>query len=166
MNNQKNLGGLEGQENPKHLEINTLYQEPFAYADILAHPRHVSPTRPRMSRRDRAAQFSPFAALTGYDAVIRETGRQTDQRAELTESRKEALDERLQLLREAMEEQPTIAVTWFKPDERKEGGSYETTSGPVRKLDVHARLLLMRDGTAIPIDDIYALEGNLFSGLQ
>ena len=90
-----------------------------AYDDIIHLPHHVSQTRPRMSAADRAAQFSPFAALTGYGAAVTEAGRLTDQRIELTESEKETLNERLLLLREQLAEPPEVTITYFQPDEKK-----------------------------------------------
>lgn len=136
------------------------------YDDIIDLPHHVSATRPQMSMIDRAAQFSPFAALTGYDAAIRETGRLTDRRIELSEDSRAALDRKQQLLVECLADHPEVSVTYFIPDERKSGGAYVTVTGIVKKVDDYQRLLLLTDGTKIPLDDILDLESELFHGLE
>lgn len=128
------------------------------YDDILHLPHHVSTVRPRMSMHDRAAQFSPFAALTGYDAVISETGRRTDGRLELTEDKKAELDKALQHLLQELPGHPAVRVTCFVPDQRKEGGAYVTVTGNACSLQTHERLLIMMDGTEIQLDDIVELE--------
>ena len=129
------------------------------YDDMLRLPHHVSPTRPRMSLHDRAAQFKPFAALTGYEAVLRETGRLTDQRVELDENARAELDWRLQLLSGMLSQRPEVSVTYFQPDGKKAGGAYRTAAGTVRKIDEAGGVLVMADGTCIPIADLFALEG-------
>lgn len=136
------------------------------YDDIINLPHYVSPTRPRMSMINRAAQFSPFAALTGYDAAIKETGRLTDRRIELSEDSRAALDRKQQLLVECLADHPEVSVTYFIPDERKSGGAYVTVTGIVKKVDDYQRLLLLTDGTKIPLDDILDLESELFHGLE
>ena len=128
------------------------------YEDIIHLPRPVSKKRSPMSSFDRAAQFSPFAALTGYDAVIAETGRLTDQCIELDEGGKALLDEKLQVLREHLEEQPEVKLTVFCPDSRKSGGAYETITGNVKKIDPVTRILVLTGGEVIPIDRIYGIE--------
>ncbi len=133
------------------------------YDDIISLPHHVSQTRPQMSMTDRAAQFSPFAALTGYDAAIQETGRLTEQRIELTEDSRAELDRRHQLLAEHLSEHPEVSVTYFVPDERKSGGAYVTVSGRVKKIDSCQRLLVLNDGTEISFDEILNMECELFS---
>jgi len=105
-----------------------------------------------MDRSVRAAQFSPFAALTGYEAAIRETGRLTDRFVELEEYEKALLDEKLQQVRLCLPERPTVTVTYFQPDEQKEGGAYVQTSGAVRRIDEHKRVLVMVDGMEIMLD--------------
>ena len=97
-------------------------------------PHHVSKTRPQMPMSDRAAQFAPFAALTGYDSAIRETGRLTDEKIELDEEALTALDMKFQLLMKAIDEEPEASVTYFKPDQRKDGGAYLTETGKIGKL--------------------------------
>ena len=105
------------------------------YNDIINLPHHVSATRPQMSMMDRAAQFSPFAALTGYDAAIKETGRLTDEKIELGEEELSILNMKFQLLMDSLDEEPEVHITYFKPDDRKAGGAYLTASGTVKKID-------------------------------
>ena len=136
------------------------------YDSIMELPHHVSRTRPQMPMSDRAAQFAPFAALTGYDSAIRETGRLTDEKIELDEEALTALDMRYQLLTDALEARPEITITFFQADERKEGGAYQTVTGTVKKIDTFERLITMRDGTKIPMDDVLSMEGALFSALE
>ena len=99
------------------------------YDEILSLPHHVSKTRPQMPMSDRAAQFAPFAALTGYDSAIKETGRQTDEKIELDEEALTALDIRYQLLMDAFDDAPEVTITYFQPDERKAGGKYASQVG-------------------------------------
>jgi len=111
-----------------------------------------------MSIIDRAAQFSPFAALTGYDAVVKESARLTDRKIELSEDEKAVLDERLRLLTDALPQQPEAAFTYFLPDARKEGGAYVTVTGRLKRVDELRRVLLLADGAEIPIDDILDIQ--------
>ena len=132
------------------------------YDDIINLPHHVSTTRAHMSDINRAAQFSPFAALTGYDAAIKETGRLTDERVELDEYTKEHLNDRLQIIADQLKEHPEISVTYFQPDAKKDGGAYVTASGTVKKIDIYERIVLMTDDTTIPIYEIISIEGQIF----
>lgn len=136
------------------------------YDDIINLPRHVSKTRPHMAAIDRAAQFSPFAALTGYDAAIKETARLTDEREELDEYSKDTLRDRLQIIAERIAAQPEIAITYFQPDTIKSGGSYVTATSAAKKIDEHKRIVIMADGTTIPIDEIVGIEGAIFETLN
>ena len=132
------------------------------YDKIMGLPHHVSKTRPQMPMSDRAAQFAPFAALTGYDAAIKETGRLTDERIELDVEALSALDMKYQLLMEALDEAPEVTITYFQPDERKAGGKYVSAVGAVKKIDDFERRITMRDGTRIPTDDVLSIDGELF----
>ena len=127
------------------------------YEDIINLPHHVSPTRPQMPLSDRAAQFAPFAALTGYDSAIKETGRLTDERIELDEEALAALDRKYQLLIEALADAPEVTIIYFQPDERKAGGQYVSATGTVKKVDTFGRRILLQDGTRIPLDSVYDL---------
>lgn len=133
------------------------------YNDILHLPHPTSKTHPRMSRQDRAAQFSPFAALVGYEEVVKESARLTEKRLVLTEDEVTELDARLRL---AVELDSEIAVTWFQPDALKDGGSYVTTSGRIRKVNEPEHVLTMEDNTRIPIQEITAIDGVLFNGID
>lgn len=124
------------------------------YEDMIDLPHHTSPVHPRMSMEERAAQFSPFAALTGYENVIQETGRKTVSRAELGESRQEEIKEMLDWLAGHLEQRPEVAVTYFVPDARKAGGAYVTKTGRVRRMDHTQHFLIFEDGTRIYIPDI------------
>lgn len=135
------------------------------YADIMDMPRHISSRHPPMSMLDRAAQFAPFAALTGLEGVIDETGRLTQGAVELTEAEQLLLDEKLQRIRERLQDRPEITVTWFQPDARKQGGAYVTARGHVQKLDLYRRTLLIADRW-IPIDAIYTIEGEIFGEME
>ena len=136
------------------------------YDEIMGLPHHVSKTRPQMPMSDRAAQFAPFAALTGYDSAIKETGRLTDERIELDEGALTALNMRYQLLMDALDEAPEVTITYFQPDERKAGGKYITATGAVKKVDAFERRITMQDGTKIPMDDVLSIDGELFSSLE
>lgn len=136
------------------------------YNEIMGLPHHVSKTRPQMPMSDRAAQFAPFAALTGYDAAIKETGRLTDERIELDVEALSALDMKYQLLMEALDEAPEVTITYFQPDERKAGGKYVSAVGAVKKVDDFERRITMQDGAKIPMDDVLSIEGELFSVLE
>lgn len=127
------------------------------YNEIINLPHHVSKTRPQMPLSDRAAQFAPFAALTGYDSAIKETGRLTDERIELDEEALTALDRKYQLLIEALDDAPEVTIIYFQPDERKAGGQYVSATGTVKKVDTFGRRILLQDGTRIPLDSVYDL---------
>lgn len=132
------------------------------YEVLLSMPHHVSKSHPQMSAHDRAAQFSPFAALTGYEGVLQETGRVTEQRVDLTEEQKAVLDRRLRRLAEQVNSHPAVSITYFVKDARKEGGAYLTHSGKIRKIQEYERLLILEDGIQILIDDILMLEAECF----
>ncbi len=136
------------------------------YEDIINLPHHVSKTRPQMPMSDRAAQFAPFAALTGYDDAVKETGRLTDDKIELEESSLNELNAKIQLLREKLADAPEVTFTYFRPDDRKDGGAYLTITGTVKKLDDYERLLVLQDGTKVPIDDILDISGDIFAVIE
>lgn len=137
-----------------------------SYDDMIHLPHHVSEKHPRMSAADRAAQFAPFAALTGHSAAIQETARLTDRRIDLDDGAKAVLDRKQCALAAIISEQPEVSVTWFEPDERKAGGRYVTTIGRLQKTDSHARVLVLTDGTRIPLDDILALESDWLTEIE
>lgn len=133
------------------------------YDDMLRLPHHVSASRKPMAVTARAAQFAPFAALSGYDAEVQEAGRLTDRPIEPDEYEKEAMNARLQLLARHLREKWVVSLVFFQPDERKAGGAYVTRTGTVKKLYETERLLTLTDGTVIPLDDLIALEGEEFA---
>lgn len=124
------------------------------YDDIIHLPHHISKTHPRMSMVERAAQFAPFAALTGYGSVIKEVGRLTERKIELGESEIEELNRELNQLAILAEEHPKVAVTYFQPDQKKEGGAYITVTGNLKRIEEYSRSLILTDGTQISIEDI------------
>ncbi len=128
------------------------------YADLLDHPHFVSVRHPRMSAHERAAQFSPFAALTGYGAVVDEAARLTEQKIELDEGQKALLDMRLQLLESLRPDIPEADFTYFLPDEHKEGGRYVTVSGRLKRMDELRLAVILMDGTIIPIENILQIQ--------
>lgn len=132
------------------------------YDDIIHMPHHVSRKHPQMPVSDRAAQFSPFAALTGHGDAIKETERLTQQRIELDENDKLRINEKLQLLQENIRQQPEIRITYFQPDLRKEGGAYVEETGCVKKIDSYGGKLVLENGIVISIEEIYDIQSSLF----
>ena len=123
-----------------------------SYDDIIHLPHHISATHPQMPAADRAAQFSPFAALTGYDTAIKEAARLTDKRLQIVSAR--------------FEECPEISITYFQPDAKKAGGAYITAIGTVKKIDENERAVTMTDGMVIPIDEIFSIDGQIFEAIE
>lgn len=127
------------------------------YKEIIGHEHHVSTKHPRMSTLDRAAQFAPFAALTGYDSVIAETGRETSQKAELDEMQLLRLNKALMTIQERLTERPEVRITMFVPDKRKKGGRYTVIEGKVRNLDHGEKTLILCDDSRIPLKDLLSV---------
>ena len=128
------------------------------YFDIINLPHHVSRNHPQMPMEARAAQFAPFAALTGYDAVIHETARLTDKQVESEEYDNDRLNRIFSELMDSLEKHPMVTVSYFKPDEHKAGGAYMTVSGKLKKIDTNEQIMKMEDGTVIPIGSIMDLQ--------
>lgn len=135
------------------------------YKDIINLPHKQSTRRAHMPLLDRAAQFAPYAAFTGLDDAIKETGRQTDEQVILSEESLNELNRRYQVLAESIGEDNEIQVTYFVPDATKKGGSYISARGIVKKVDEAEHLILLRDGTKIPMENILFLEGTIFSSI-
>lgn len=133
---------------------------PRRYDDLLNMPHHVSVVHPHMSLYDRAAQFAPFKALTGYEDDVEEASRLTDARVEMDEDRIKQLDERLRLLELRLSDAPTVSITYFLPDERKDGGSYETVCSIVKKIDTVRGVIMLRGGREIPLDAVTDIDGD------
>ena len=134
------------------------------YEDILHLPHHVSRERPHMSMLDRAAQFSPFAALVGYEDVIDETARLTTPERELDEAEKAELDRRVGILAAHLGEKPVVTVEYFVPDTLKSGGAYRTRTGALVRISPVRRILTLADGTSIRFKDVVGIESDLFRG--
>lgn len=136
------------------------------YDDILHLPHPDLLPHPRMSPENRAAQFSPFAAVVGYDAAIEETARHTDARIELEEEQKLLLNQKLCLIQENADRRPQVTITLFQPDAKKEGGAYVRQTGQVKRIDPILRQILLTDHRILPLDDVFAIEGELFRGME
>ena len=132
-------------------------QDEHLYDDIINMPHHVSVKHPHMSMQDRAAQFSPFSALTGHGDAVKETARLTDEKYELTEDEISELNEKLNFLAEHAEERPEITVEYFVPDERKSGGAYIIVTGNFRRIDEYSQSVIFTTGEEILIDDIFSI---------
>ena len=141
-------------------------RDTFPYEDILHLPRPVSTRRAKMSTLDRAAQFSPFSALNGYDDAITETARLTEGRVELTEGEKARINTRLQAVVENKAYDETFIIRYFKYDLRKAGGAYLAATGSIKKVDPYARSVIMDDGICIPIEHICSIDGEMFNDAE
>lgn len=133
------------------------------YDDIINLPHHVSKKHPRMSLCDRAAQFSPFAALTGHKAAINETARLTDEKQILSEDVIAKLNEQLNLIKENIGTNQTVTITYFVPDDKKSGGAYISHTGIVKKIDEYNHTVILTDKTVIPIKQISEMQSDIFS---
>ena len=136
-------------------------KENFPYEDIINLNHYVSNIRDYMPIKDRAAQFAPFAALKGYESEIMETARRTERRIVLDESEKNKLDEKFIMIQEQLSKHPQIELIYFQPDELKEGGVYISVSGFIKKIDEYERIIEMRDGKRIPIEEIVSITSEL-----
>lgn len=134
--------------------------EKFLYEDIVDLPHHVSKKHPQPTMMERAARFSPFAAITGYEEMVLEEARTTDEFLELDEGTKSVLNAKLQLVQELLPKQPEITFTFFQPDKRKDGGAYVTKTGTVKRIDEYEQLVVMTDGMRIPINYIFEIESD------
>ena len=132
------------------------------YEDIIGLPHFVSKDRKHMSNRDRAAQFAPFAALTGYDESINEAARMVDARIELSEEEKQDLDRKFMILEESVKDRPEVVITYFVPDRKKKGGMYLSEKITIRRIDCVERVIITADRKRYRLDDIDDLDGELF----
>ena len=139
--------------------------EYFPYEDIVNLPRHISKVHPQATMTDRAARFSPFAAISGYEDMVKEAARVTEERIDITDATKELLNEKLNMIVEFLDEEPEVTITYFEPDKKKDGGAYISITGTVKKIDEYERIVLMTDEKKIKIDEIYAIESDLFYSL-
>ena len=136
------------------------------YSDIFDRPHHVSTKRSQMSKANRAAQFSPFAALTGYDDLVAESARVTDQKVELSDEEHEILNNRLNYLQDHLSELPAVQVLYFESDKKKSGGAYVEYSGVIKRIRQHEGVLLTATGIEIPFESVAVLSGDFFAPLD
>ena len=134
------------------------------YSDIINHPHHVSKRRQQMPMSERAAQYSPFAALTGYGDVIQEAGRFVGEKTLLDEETLKLLDLKFQMLADHMDEKPVVTFTIFVPDEKKAGGAYTDIVGAIKKVDIFQRMITLDNGMQIPMENIVEIESEIFRG--
>ena len=139
--------------------------EKFPYEDIVNLPPHISKKHPQPSMMDRAARFAPFAAITGYEEMVLEEARVTEERVDLDEGALSFLNEKLNMIREFLDEEPEVTITYFEPDKKKSGGAYVSIAGVVKRIDEYEHLVILTDGKKILIEDIYAIESDLFYSL-
>lgn len=139
--------------------------ENFPYEDIVNLPPHISKKHPQPTMMDRAARFAPFAAITGYEEMVLEEARITEERIDLDEGTLSILNEKLNMIQEFIDEEPEVTITYFEPDKKKSGGAYIDITGTVKRIDEYEHLVIMTDGKKIRIEDIYGLESDLFYSL-
>ena len=142
--------------------MNNKFNTTHKYDDIINLPHHVSNKHPQMDILDRAAQFSPFMALTGYEDAVEETARLTDDWIELGEENKAVLNEKLRIIGEHITEKPVVTITYFQPDTKKDGGAYVTITGGIRRVDEYNGVIIMVDKTEISIKDIVDMQSEIF----
>ena len=136
--------------------------EKFPYEDIVNLPPHISKKHPQPTMMDRAARFAPFAAITGYEEMVLEEARVTEERIDLDEGTLSLLNEKLNMIQEFLDEEPEVTITYFEPDKKKSGGAYVSVTGTVKRIDEYEHLVLMTDGKKIKIEEIYNIQGDLF----
>lgn len=136
--------------------------EKFPYEDIVDLPPHISKRYPQPTMMDRATRFAPFAAITGYEEMVLEEARVTEERIELEECALALLNEKLNMIQEFLDEEPVVTITYFEPDKKKDGGAYISVTGTVKRIDEYERLVIMNDGTKIRIEEIYNLQSEFF----
>jgi len=137
----------------------------FPYDDIVDLPPHISKKHPQPSMMDRAARFAPFAAITGYEEMVLEEARVTEERIDLDEGTLSLLNEKLNMIQEFLDDEPEVTITYFEPDKKKSGGAYVNITGIVKRIDEYEHLVMMTDGKKIYIEDIYNLQSDLFYSL-
>ena len=140
--------------------------ERFPYEDIINLPPHISKKHPQPTMMERASRFSPFAAVTGYEDMVQEEARYTIEKAELDESAKEKISEKLGAIAQYLIEKPQVTITYFKPDHSKGGGEYVEVTGIVKHIDEYRRVVIMENGDIIYIEDIYDIKGKIFEWMQ
>lgn len=137
----------------------------FPYEDIVNLPPHISKKHPQPTMLERAARFAPFAAITGYEEMVVEEARVTEERIDLDEGALALLNEKLNMIQEFLDEEPEVTITYFEPDKKKSGGAYVNITGIVKRIDEYEHFVIMTDGKKIRIEDIYAIGSDLFYSL-
>lgn len=132
------------------------------YDDIINLEHHISKKHKQMSLENRSAQFAPFAALTGFEELVKETARQTEERIEIDEELKNILNEKISIIQNQIRNNPKITITYFVPDYKKNGGKYQTITENVKKIDQYNKLIILMNGTIIPIKEIIEITGKIF----
>lgn len=140
--------------------------EKFPYEDIVNLPPHISKRHPQPSMMDRAARFAPFAAITGYEEMVLEEARVTEERIDLDEGALVLLNEKLNIIREFLDEEPEVTITYFEPDKKKSGGAYVSFTGIVKRIDEYEHRVIMTDGKSISIENIINIQSDLFYSLE
>ena len=139
--------------------------EKFPYEDIVNLPPHISKKHPQPTMMDRAARFAPFAAITGYEEMVLEEARVTEERVDLDEGALSLLNEKLNMIQEFLDEEPEVTITYFEPDKKKSGGAYVSVTGTVKRIDEYEHIVLINDSKQIPIGEIYDIQSELFYSL-
>lgn len=134
--------------------------ERFPYEDIVNLPPHISKKHPQPTMMERAARFTPFAAITGYEEMVLEEARVTERRIDLDESSLALLNEKLKRIQETLGNGREVTITYFEPDKKKAGGAYLSITGTVKRIDGYERVVVMSDGKTIPIDEIFEIQGD------
>lgn len=140
--------------------------ETFPYEDIIDVPHHISKKYPEPTMMERAARFHPFAAITGYEEMVLEAARITEARIDLDEEALTVINKKLNMLRESLDQEPKVTVTYFEPDKKKSGGAYVSVTDIVKLIDEYEQIVIMGDDKKISIKDVYSIEGDLFSTLN
>lgn len=136
------------------------------YDDIIDLPYPSKTARQRMSMHDRAAQFSPFAALTGYEDAVEKTARVTDEKLELAEDMKAIIDAKLSVIADRINARPTVIITYFVPDEKKSGGKYVTVTDKIRDIDPIEREIVLEKKGRVEIENVRSIDSDIFSSLE
>lgn len=139
--------------------------EKFPYEDIVDLPPHISKKHPQPTMLERAARFAPFAAITGYEEMVLEEARVTEERIDLDEGTLSLLNEKLNMIQEFLDDEPEVTITYFEPDKKKSGGAYVNITGIVKRIDEYEHFVIMTDGKKIRIEDIFAIGSDLFYSL-
>ena len=157
----KEINRLEGIKNRMDIKYSNKN-----YDDIINLPHHVSTKHPRMSLEARSAQFAPFAALTGYEDAIEETGRLTTEKIDIDDEIKSKINKKIQLIKSNLLKHNKVSIKYFIPDTKKEGGCYKIVSGVIKKIDEYKQIIIMEDKTEISVNEIIDISGDIFTLIE